>query len=34
MNKYFIILATAALTLSAACTKVVTDEAPAKKISF
>ena len=34
MNKYFIILAAAALTLSAACTKVVTDEAPAKKISF
>lgn len=34
MNKYFIILATAALAVSAACTKVVTDEAPAKKISF
>lgn len=34
MNKYFIILAAAALTLSAACTKVVNDDTPARKVTF
>lgn len=34
MNKYFIILAAAALTLSAACTKVSQDQTPDRKITF
>ena len=31
MNKYFIILAAAALAISASCTKVVTNDAPARR---
>lgn len=34
MNKYFIILAAAALAISASCTKVVTNDAPARKVTF
>ena len=34
MNKYFIILAAAALAISVSCTKVVTNDAPARKVTF